>query len=131
MHQCMTGGLATTSMSIVKSNEIFADSVRSTGDLAGVFEYDGEAGYFYLCQVKDAGRVKIIDALQIVSGAINFAFEDISILWDHSDTKVALFIKKVMWAIFDSKSGQKFGGGYRANGSPNIPPSIAFIKSSH
>jgi hypothetical protein len=40
--------------------EIFVSSVRSTGDLAGVFEYDGETGYFYLYRAKGASGKKIM-----------------------------------------------------------------------
>jgi hypothetical protein len=76
------------------SNEIFANSVRASRDLAGVFEYDGDTGYFYLYEPKGA---KIIGALHVVSGVINFAFDNVSIRWDHSETKVGLFIKNVMW----------------------------------
>jgi hypothetical protein len=69
------------------SNEIFANSVRASRDLAG-------AGYFYLYEPKGA---KIIGALHVVSGVINFAFDNVSIRWDHSETKVGLYIKNVMW----------------------------------
>ncbi len=34
------------------TEEIFDSCVREKGDLAGVFEYDGEAGYFYLYETK-------------------------------------------------------------------------------
>jgi len=116
------------------SKELFSSLVRAGGDLSGVFEYDGETGYFYfyLYRTKAAAdRAKIIDTLHIVSGRINFSYNDVSIRWDSSDTKVALFIKNVMWAIFDSTTGEKFGGNYQANGSPNIPSNIIFIKSAH
>jgi hypothetical protein len=91
--------------------EIFASSVRSTGDLAGVFEYDGETGYFYLYRTKGGGGTKIIDALHIISGPVDFARDDVSIQWDDSETKVALFVNKTMWAVFDCTLSQKFGGG--------------------
>lgn len=113
------------------SNDIFSNSVRSNGDLAGVFEYDGQTGYFYLYRTKVADGPKVIDSLHIVSGRIDFADNDVSILWDRTDTKVALFIKNSMWAVFDSTSGQKFGENYRPNVSPSVPPTIAFVKSTH
>jgi len=56
------------------SNEIFANSIRASRDLAGVFEYDGDTGYFYLYEPKGA---KIIGALHVVSGVINFAFDNV------------------------------------------------------
>jgi hypothetical protein len=110
--------------------EIFVSSVRSTGDLAGVFEYDGETGYFYLYRAKGASDTKIIDTLHIVSGLLDFARDVISIQWDDSETKVALFVNNAMWAVFDCTLGQKFGGSYRVGGSPAIPTNVTFIKSS-
>ena len=93
-------------------NEILADLVRSTGDLAGVFEYDGKVGYFYLYRTKGTGGAKVIDALHIVSGHMDFTRNDVSIHWDESKTKVALSIRNTIWAVFDCIRGQKFGGDY-------------------
>ena len=112
-------------------NEIFASLARSTGDLAGVFEYDGKAGYFYLYRTKGIGAAKVIDALHVVSGHIDFARNDVTIQWDDSETKVALSIKNAIWAYFDSISGQKFGGDYEVGEGPNIPETIRFTKFPH
>jgi hypothetical protein len=112
-------------------NEMFANLARSTGDLAGVFEYDGEAGYFYLYRTMGAAAAKVIDALHVVSGHIDFAANDVSIQWDESETKVALSIKNTIWAVFDCTSGQKFGGNYRIGERPTIPANIRFIKFPH
>jgi len=109
--------------------EIFVSSARSTGDLAGVFEYDREAGYFYLYRTKGVGGTKIINSLHILSGPLDFARGDISIQWDDSETKVALFLNKVIWAVFDCTLGQKFGGDYRVDERPTIPESVTFVKS--
>jgi hypothetical protein len=110
--------------------EIFADGVRSAGDLAGVFEYDGETGYFYLYRTNAVAGAKIADALPVVSGPIDFMADDISIRWDRSEMKVALFINSVMWAAFDCSSGQKLGGNYTTNGKPRIPADFTFVTSS-
>ena len=104
-------------------NEMFVSMVRRTGDLAGVFEYDGKTGYFYLYRTKGAGAAKVIDALHIVSGLIDFAQNDISIQWDDSETWVALSIRNAIWAVFDCISGQKFGGNYGVGERPAIPES--------
>jgi hypothetical protein len=112
-------------------NEILADLVRSTGDLAGVFEYDGETGYFYLYRTEGTGGAKVIDALHIVSGHADFARNDISIRWDNSETKVALSIRNTIWAVFDCISGEKFGGNYEVDGMPTIPESVRFVKAPH
>jgi hypothetical protein len=112
-------------------NEILANLVRSTGDLAGVFEYDGETGYFYLYQTKGIAGAKIIDAIHIVSGHIDFARNEVSICWDHSETKVALYIRNTIWAVFDCINGQKLGGDYGVSERPTIPESMRFVKTSH
>jgi hypothetical protein len=112
-------------------NEIFAYLVRSTGDLAGVFEYDGKAGYFYLYRTEGTGGARVIDALHIVSGHVDFERYDVSIHWDGSETKVALSIRNTVWAVFDCISGQKFGGDYGVSERPIIPESIKFAKTSH
>jgi hypothetical protein len=111
--------------------EIFVSSVRLKGDLAGIFEYDGETGYFYLYRTKDGGGTKIMDSLHIVSGPLDFEYDDVLIQWDDSETKVALFVNKLMWAVFDCALGQKFGGDYNVGGKPAIPASITFVKSLH
>jgi len=109
--------------------EIFASSARSTGDLAGVFEYDGETGYFYLYRTKGAGGTKIIDTLNVISGPVDFARDDVSVQWDDSETNVALFVNNTMWAVFDCTLGRKFGGDYRVGGRPALPTSVTFVKS--
>jgi hypothetical protein len=37
----------------MSANEMFESASRANGDLAGVFEYDGETGYFYLYETKE------------------------------------------------------------------------------
>jgi hypothetical protein len=106
--------------------ELFASVVRSAGDIAGVFEYDGATGYFYLYRVAGEQGAKVLDHLPIVSGEAPFTETDISIRWDSSKTKVAFFIHDVMWALFDCDSGQKFGGHYETSGTPTIPSNISF-----
>jgi hypothetical protein len=112
-------------------SEIFANLVRSTGDLAGVFEYDGKAGYFYLYRTKGADAAKVLDALHIVSDHIDFAPNEVSIQWDQSETKVALSIRNNIWAVFDCISGEKFCGNYGIGEKPTIPLSIRFAKFPH
>jgi hypothetical protein len=100
-------------------DEFFDSSVRSTGDLAGVFEYDGETSYFYLYATEEDAQ-KVLGAIHVLSGDPDFAECDIAIRWDESETKVGLFIREALWAIFDN-CGTKFGGDYRPGASPQIP----------
>lgn len=104
------------------TEEIFESSVREKGGLAGVFEYDGETGYFYLYSVSDDDQLRIVDHIHILSGSTDLVATDISIKWDALGDRAALFLKGVQWAVFNSGTGKKFGGNYRSDGSPEIPP---------
>ena len=102
-------------------DEIFDSAVRSAGDLAGVFEYDGETGYFYLYATEgDAGR-KVLDSIHILSGDPDFADANISVRWDSEEQKVGLFIRDVLWAAFDCGRRSKHGGAYEPGGKPSLP----------
>jgi len=105
-------------------NEIFASAARSGGDLAGVFEYDGETGYFYLYETEGAHGHKVISAIRVVTGEKDFGEQDISIQWSGNESKVGLFIRKQLWAAFDGKTGDKYGGNYCADDRASIPMEI-------
>ena len=106
-------------------NEMFDSAVSSGGDLAGVFEYDGETGYFYLYKPQHEENRKVVGAIQVLSGPPDFGEKDIVIRWDATESKVGLFIRGRLWAAFDSVTGHKYGGGYRATGKPAIPVEVA------
>lgn len=103
-------------------HEMFESAARAAGDLAGVFEYDGDTGYFYL-YVTDEGCHKVADAIHILSGEPDFSESDLSVRWDAEEHKVGLFIKGVLWAAFDSRGRIKYGGGYKVGGAPSMPAS--------
>jgi hypothetical protein len=105
---------------------IFSSLLRSGGDFAGVFEYDGETGYFYLYRTNSPDGAKIVDAIPVVSGVVDLAQSDVTIQWNRTGTKVALFLRNVMWAVFDCVSGDKFGGDYGTGKTPRIPASFTF-----
>jgi hypothetical protein len=107
------------------ANEMFKNVVRATEDLAGVFEYDGETGYFYLYATKGDEGKKVVAAIQVVTGSPDFAEEDVTIHWDASEKNVGLFIRRRLWAAFDAETRLKYGGSYRANTQPAIPKEIA------
>lgn len=104
------------------SDEIFDSAVRSTGDLAGVFEYDGETAFFYLYEtIGDKGQ-KVLDSIRILSGEPDFGEADISVRWDPEEQKVGLFIKGALWAVFDGRGRKKYGESYRVGATPSLPP---------
>jgi hypothetical protein len=105
--------------------EMFDSSVRSAGDFAGVFEYDGEVGYFYLHDMsRDEGR-RVLAAIRVVVTKPDFDQDSIQIRWDKAETRVGLFIRAALWAAFDTKSGTACGGDYAAGAQPGVPKDVA------
>ena|SRR6266516_3924928 len=104
--------------------DMFDSCTRSAGDRTGVFEYDGETGYFYLYDTKGEDKRKVIAAIRVLSDVPDFEESDVAIRWDATDTKVGLFIRGQLWAAFDSHSGTKYGGDYRRGVPPQVPTEI-------
>jgi hypothetical protein len=105
--------------------EIFESVSRSAGDLAGVFESDGETGYFYLYDTKAGENTRIVNAIRMFVGAPDFSEAEILIRWDIEEQNVGLFIRGNLWAAFDCDSGKKFGGNYRPRATPDISADLA------
>ena len=101
-------------------NKIFESGVRAAGDLAGVFEHDGEAGFFYLYRMGDEND-RVLGAIHILTGRPDFSAEDLEIRWTADDVKVGLFIRGELWAVFDSDQGTKYGDNYRPRAHPELP----------
>ncbi len=109
----------------MNENDMWESAVRSADDLAGVFEYDEDIGHFYLYKLSNENTEKIIGAIHIVSGAPDFSQEDTSIRWSPDENMVGLFIREQLWAVFNCETGKRFGGNYRMDKAPAIPPMIA------
>jgi len=108
----------------VAKNEMFDSSVRSDGTQAGVFEYDGDTGYFYLYKTKDEQGQKVVASIRVLSGSPDFEEKDIAVRWDAKENIVGLFICGKLWAAFDGGTFMKYGGDYCASVSPQIPQEI-------
>lgn len=106
------------------SEDVFCQALRSAADKAGVFEYDGETGYFYLYDVSSSRGQKVVAALRILRGPADLGCSDISIRWDATDKIVGLFIGNSLWAAFDSRDGTSYGGLYRSGSEPAMPQNI-------
>jgi hypothetical protein len=100
--------------------EMFDSSVRAAGDLAGVFEHDGETGYFYLYNTEGETAHRVIGSVRVVSGHPDFSEQDVSIRWDPTDRRVGLFIRGALWAVFDDRH-VPHGGDYAAGAAPLLP----------
>jgi hypothetical protein len=110
----------------VLAEDTFESAVRSGGDLAGVFEYDGDTGYFYLYSTPhSAAGQKVLGSIYIISGTPDFSEEDLHIRWDRNERRVGLFIRGELWAVFDSEDRSKLGGNYRPGILSQITPDTA------
>ena len=105
----------------MSENEIFESAIRPRGDLAGVFEYDGETSYFYLYRTGDRAD-EVVDSVHVASARPDFTSSDIDVRWTPNGEKVGLFIKGALWAVFDAERGTKHGGNYMTGRRPALEP---------
>ena len=105
-------------------DEIFESVLRSAGDKAGVFEYDGDTGYFYLYDTEATKGQKVVGAINLLTAPADFGEEDILIRWDANEMMVGLFIREQLWAVFDTGTGTKYGGNYVADGQSKVPNEV-------
>ena len=101
--------------------DIFESSVRSTGDVAGVFEFDGEAGYFYLYRLDAEVGNKVLGAIHISSKSPDYRADDIDIVWTMDEKFVLLQIRQKIWAAFECDGEKRYFGNYDNSTEPNIP----------
>jgi hypothetical protein len=106
------------------SKEIFESSVRSAGDLAGVFEHDGESGYFYLYDMHQSEGHKVSGAIRVMAALPSLEQKDFAVSWSKGEEFVGLFVKDALCAVFDARSREEFGGDYVLGLPPAIPQPI-------
>jgi hypothetical protein len=107
--------------------EILKNATRVSGDYSGVFEYDGKTSYFYLYTHNEVTGHKVIDAIHIFSGTIDFVESDICVQWQQHDKRVGLFLEGVLWAVFNLTTGNKYGGDYSDMMHPQVPLNESWI----
>jgi len=100
-------------------DEIFQSAVRSDGGVAGVFEFDGDVGYFYLYDLSKGKGNQISSSMRIVSGDLDFSEPDVRVSWNKFGNIVGLYIRDQLWAAFNIR-GVKYGGVYSPGGVPMI-----------
>ena len=109
----------------MNDSELFASAIREQGDLGGVFEHDGVTGFFYLFDTAAPAGHGIQGAIKVTSGAHNLRETELEVRWSASGESVGLFISGTLWAAFDARSRQGFGGGYRPDEKPCLPLEVA------
>ncbi len=104
--------------------DIFESAVRSTNDMAGVFEYDGDSAYFYLYKIDLPDNKKIVGAISIALDSLDVSENDVVLQWDSLERYVSLWLKGDLWGVFDVKSYKSFGGKYLNGSLVGIPDEL-------
>lgn len=120
----MEKGMPKRDRSALAMDPIFESTPRSSNDLAGVFEYDGETGYFYLYRTSAIAGQKVVGAIPIFDGEPDFEEGELTVRWDAEEQLVALLIAGQTWAAFHAASGAAYGGNYRRGGTPIVPQEV-------
>ncbi len=104
--------------------EIFESSLRSAGDLAGVFECDGATSYFYLYRVDERSGNKVLDAIKVGVGKPEYTSSDVEVRWSPDENLVFVRIAGSVAAVFDCVRGKKYGGDFVVGVAPELPPEL-------
>lgn len=72
--------------------DIFVSADQPTGDLAGVFEFDGIVGYLYLLDQRAPDGQKIREAVKVFDKEYNLQEEDINLEWSSDSSTLYLKI---------------------------------------
>ncbi|UPG93780.1 DUF2251 domain-containing protein [Luteibacter aegosomatissinici] len=95
------------------TNDIFEYRANSDGSLAGVYEHDDDAGYFYLYDLRRHEGQRIIGAVRVFVGPFRYDRHDLAIRWSGDERVVELIVNGMIRAAFDV-SGQQ-------EAAPSIP----------
>ena len=90
--------------------DMFQSAIRSTDDFAGVFEVDGDTGYFYLCRVGPSGEPRILEAIPVSFGEPDYTQDDVEVRWSGDELVVYVMIGGEVRAAFDCDTRAHFGG---------------------
>jgi hypothetical protein len=106
-------------------DEIFDSAVRTSGDLAGVFEFDGDTSYFYLYRPEAEEGKKVADTIKVGVGDAFFSQSDVEVFWSSDESLVCLQITGRLAAVFDCIEGKKYGDIFSPSSELKLPPSVA------
>jgi len=111
---------------IEMNDDIFVSAVSPSGKLAGVFEYDGDVGYFYLLNLERPKGQQIMNSIIIASENPELIASDVDISWSGDGTGAGLFIRDCLWAVFIGQD-KKYGGNYETGRLPDIPKAVSSL----
>jgi hypothetical protein len=103
---------------------VFDSAIRTAGDLAGVFEYDGETGYFYLYAVVSNTEGTVLGAIRVLTSPPDFLDDELAVRWENTENVVGLFIRHQPWAAFACDTGTAYDGDYRPGSQAEIPGDV-------
>lgn len=103
--------------------EIFKSATHSNGKFAGVFEFDGEAGYLYLCNTSKEKGQQIFAHVRVFSTPGEISESSIIVKWNKLQDVVGVYVRGILWAALGIYGG-KYGGDYMYESIPNIPAEI-------
>lgn len=103
---------------------MFDSAVRSIGDLAGVFEFDGETSYFYLYRVDAEEGNKVVEAIKVGVGELSYNQAEVKIHWSADESMVFLRIVGRVVAVFDCVGEKKYGDDLLPCEDLDLPPSV-------
>ena len=106
-------------------DEMFDSAVRTAGDLAGVFEFDGETSYFYLYRPEAEEGKKVVDTIKVGVADTFYSQADIGVFWSSDESLVCLKVTGKLAAVFDCVDGKKYGDIVSSTSELALPPSVA------
>jgi hypothetical protein len=92
-------------------DDIFLHRIHSAGRYAGVFEADDRVSWFYFWDLNRRGQ-KILGAVQVYGGPLNFTADDVEVRWYDDETKIGVFIRGELGAYFDLVARWGYPGTY-------------------
>jgi hypothetical protein len=98
--------------------EMFVDCVSEEGEWVGVFEYDGETGYFYIYNLAFDVGSRVVESMLILTGAPDFAEAEVAVRWARDGTSVGLFIRDVLWGLFNVSTRGHESARYQTGAKP-------------
>jgi len=104
-------------------NDIFESSIRTSGDLAAIFECDRDGGYFYLFDLTKAKGQEARAVIEVSERGVALEASDVSVCWNASGEIAGLRIRGELWAAFD-QHGRAYGGSFGRQNVPRIPPEV-------